>query len=91
MLQRRTGHRYAVRPKNVGIDRQQTDGFSMLGAYFVYFLIAEPPGNALGPRKFVFDAFSCGQGPHVDIMLAWVLRGKSQMLKFHEKSTSPGS
>ncbi len=57
----------------------------MLDAYSVYLFIAEPPSNATGPRKFVFDEFRCVQGPHVDTMFAWVPRGKSQMLKFHEK------
>ena len=57
----------------------------------MYLFIAEPPVNARGSRKFVFDEFRCTQGPHVDTMFAWVPRGKSQMLKFHEKSTSPGS
>ena len=57
----------------------------------MYLFIAEPPVNSIGPRKFVFDEFRWDQGPRVDAMFAWVPRGKSQMLKFHEKSTSPGS
>ena len=44
----------------------------MLDAYSVYLFIAEPPSNATGPRKFVFDEFWSVQGPHVDTMLRGV-------------------
>ena len=48
---------YTVGFTKASIARQQTDVFSMLGACFVYLFIAEPPSNALGPRKFVLDEF----------------------------------
>ena len=44
----------------------------MLDVYSVYLFIAEPPSNATGPRKFVFDEFSCAQWSHVDTMLRGV-------------------
>ena len=57
----------------------------------MYLFIAEPLIDARSSRTFVFDEFSSDSVPHVDAMFAWVPRGKSQMLKFHEKPTSPGS
>ena len=57
LLQRRAGHNYTVGPIKVRIARDPMCEISMLGACFVYLFIAEPPGNAPGPRKFVFDEF----------------------------------
>ena len=57
------------RGPEVRIARDPMCEFLMLGACFVYLFIAEPPSNATGPRKCVFNEFRWDQGPHVDTML----------------------
>ena len=54
----------------------------------MYLFIAEPPGNARGPRKFVFDEFSWGQGLHGDTILRGVDEQSTICEEFRHREAS---
>ena len=84
----RVGHRCRIGPIKSSTTQDQTDGFSMLDACFVYLFIAEPPGNARGPRKFVFDEFRWDQGLHVDTILRGVDEQSTISKEFRHRDAS---
>ena len=53
----------------------------------MYLFITEPPRDAIGPRKFVFDEFRWEQGPDVDTML----RGVDELFTIGEEFRHGGT